>query len=219
MDRRVLLGCFNRKERWGLSARGLGIASMLLVVVTITSMLSIFPFLAVTNRVDADFLVIEGWIPEYAARVAAKEFLEGGYNSVISTGGPVSGTGGYINDYQTSASVGAGRLKAAGVPGELVQMVPSRVMNRDRTYASGVALRTWLDNHGIQPKGVNIVTEGPHARRTRLLFQKALGNKVKVGIIAVRSPDYDSTRWWLYSESIREVCSEAIAYLYARCFN
>ena len=65
---------------------------------------------------------------------------------------------------------------------------------------------------------VNIVTEDVHARRTRLLFQKALGNGVTVGIIAVPNPDYDAKRWWRYSEGVREVVGEVIAYLYARFF-
>ena len=34
----------------------------------------IYPFLAVTHRVDADILVVEGWIGPYAIQFAAKEF-------------------------------------------------------------------------------------------------------------------------------------------------
>ena len=37
-----------------------------------------------------------------------------------------------------------------------------------------------------------------------------------VGIIAVPNPDYDSSRWWRYSEGVKEVVSESVAYLYAR---
>lgn len=63
---------------------------------------------------------------------------------------------------------------------------------------------------------INVVTEGVHARRTRLLFQEAFGNRVQVGIIAVPNPDYASGRWWLYSEGVRDVIGEGIAYVYAR---
>jgi hypothetical protein len=65
-------------------------------------------------------------------------------------------------------------------------------------------------------KNFNVLTEDVHARRTRLLFQEAFGRDVKVGIIALPDPDYDPKRWWRYSEGVREVLGEGIAYLYAK---
>src|SRR5437660_1381181 len=78
----------------------------------------------------------------------------------------------YINDFHTNASVGADLLKGVGVPDESVQMVPSREMNRDRTYASAVALRNWFREHNMRVPSVNVLTENVHARRTQLLFEK-----------------------------------------------
>ena len=65
---------------------------------------------------------------------------------------------------------------------------------------------------------VNVLTEDVHARRTRLLFEMALGPGVKVGIIAVPNADYEAARWWRYSEGVRSVLGESIAYVYARFF-
>jgi len=62
------------------------------------------------------------------------------------------------------------------------------------------------------------MTEDMHARRTRLLFEEALGKSITVGIIAVPNPDYDARRWWRYSDGVREVIGESIAYIYARFF-
>jgi hypothetical protein len=181
-------------------------------------LLNVQSFLAETYRVNSNILVVEGWIHEYAIRGAAEEFKRGSYERVFTTGGPVVGIGGYINDFQTSASVGADLLKNSGVPPEVVQMVPSRVMDRDRTYGSAVALREWFRSHNMTMQSVNVVTENAHARRTRLLFEKALGKNVAVGIIAVSNPDYDKGRWWWYSEGVKDVGSEALAYVYARLF-
>ena len=97
-------------------------------------------------------------------------------------------------------------------------MVPSRIMDRDRTYGSAVALRNWFRDHNMAVSGIDVVTEDVHARRTRLLFEKALGKNVVVGIIAVPNPDYDWRRWWSYSEGVKGVGSEALAYAYARLF-
>ena len=176
----------------------------------------IYPFLAVTDRVDANVLVVEGWIHEYAIRTAVREFQGNHYGRIFTTGGPVDGAGGYVNDYQTVASVSADLLRKDGVANDSVQMVPSRVMERDRTYASAVALRHWFHAHNLPVRKINVVTEDVHARRTRLLFQKALGDNVTVGIIAVPNPDYDSKHWWRYSEGVKDVLGEGIAYLYAR---
>jgi uncharacterized SAM-binding protein YcdF (DUF218 family) len=175
----------------------------------------VYPFLAVTNRTNSDVLVVEGWIHDYASRAAVKEFREGGYRHVFTTGGPVQGSGGYINDYNTAASVGAGRLKQNGLPGEYLQMVPSRVMDRDRTYGSAIALRNWFRQRNAKVRAINVVTEDVHARRSWLLFRKAFGKDTAVGIIAVPNPDYDSKKWWRYSEGVKEVFSEAVAYIYA----
>jgi len=159
---------------------------------------------------------VEGWIHEYAIRAAMEEFRSSSYQQVLTTGGPVEGTGGYINDYQTSASVGADLLKKNGLPNESVQMVPSRVMDRDRTYGSAVALRNWFRENNSPVRSINVVTEDVHARRTGLLFRKALGDDVAVGVIAVPNPDYDSRYWWRYSQGVKDVVSETVAFIYAK---
>ena len=211
-------GLFTRKERWGLSWKGRVILSLLGFSTAVLILLNVQPFLAETDRVNTDLLVVEGWIHEYGIRGAVEEFKRGSYEQVFTTGGPVTGRGHYINDYQTSASVGADLLKNAGVPPDVVQMVPSRAMDRDRTYGSAVALREWFRSHNMAVHSVNVVTENAHARRTRFLFEKALGKNVAVGIIAVPNPDYDKGRWWLYSEGVKDVGSEALAYVYVRLF-
>jgi uncharacterized SAM-binding protein YcdF (DUF218 family) len=213
-----LWGILRRKERWGLSWRGRLILGLLGFSTAALVLLNVQPFLAETHRVNTDVLVVEGWIHEHAIRAAKKEFETGRYQRIFTTGGPVAGSGHYVNDYQTSASVGADLLKNAGVPPGSVQMVPSRVMDRDRTYGSAVALREWLDEHDMAVQSVNVMTEDAHARRTHLLFKKALGKNVTVGIIAVPNPDYDARRWWRYSEGVKDVGSEAFAYIYARFF-
>ena len=211
-----LCGLLVRKERWSLSWGGRLILALLALSSALFLLLNIHPFLAETHRVDTNVLVVEGWIHEYAIRAAEKEFKTGPYERVFTTGGPVIGIGGYINDYQTSASVGADLLKNAGVPPEAVQMVPSRVMDRDRTYSSALALRDWFRDHDLVIHRFNVLTEDCHARRTQLLFQEAFGKKFTVGVIPVSNPDFNPKDWWRYSDGVREVIGESIAYIYAR---
>src|SRR5438874_848894 len=211
-------GIIRLKERWGLSWHGRLFVTSVMLLAIYAVVLNVHPFLAVTHRANAKILVVEGWIDEYSIRAGADEFKTGDYEHIITTGGPVTGSGGYTNDYNTFASVGARRLKAAGVADESVLMVPSHVIGRDRTYSSAIALRRWLRDHNMALRSINVVTEDAHARRTRLLFQKALGDDVLVGIIAVPNPDYDSKHWWRYSEGVKGVISEGAAYLYAKFF-
>ena len=214
--RLACLGLFSRRERWGFSARGIflvvagGLSSALLVA------LAIYPFLAVTERVPADSLVVEGWVQDHGIRAATEEFTAGKYQLVFATGGPVHGIGAYHNDFSTAAAIGARKLTDAGLPLAQVHMVPSRTSERDRTYSSAVALCDWLRARHLTVHSLNVVTEDVHARRTRLLFQQAFGDLVSIGIISVPNPDYDARHWWRYSQGVREVISEGTAYLYAR---
>ncbi len=211
-------GIISRKERWGLSWRGWllitsgGLACFGFVFWNIQ------PFLAVTHRVDTNVLVVEGWTRRYAIRGGAEEFRNGTYDRIFTTGGPEAGSGGYTNDYNTAASVAAEMLKKFGISDDRVQMAPSHVIDRERTYSSAIALRDWFRQHHVSVRSMNIVTEGAHARRTRLLYQKAFGRNVAVGIISVPNSDYDPSQWWYYSDGVREIIGESIAYIYAKFF-
>jgi uncharacterized SAM-binding protein YcdF (DUF218 family) len=213
---RKLFGLFTRKERWGLSTRGWLAAVLIFLLAAALWLLNVQPFLAETHRVDAKILVVEGWIHEFAIRAAVSEFKSGSYEKIYTTGGPVVGEGGYSNDFNTSASVGAELLKKNGVADELLQMVPSHIAGRDRTYSSAVALRDWFRVHNVSIRSINVLTEDVHARRTQLLFQKAFGPGMTVGVISVPDPDYDAKHWWRYSEGVREVLGESIAWIYAK---
>jgi uncharacterized SAM-binding protein YcdF (DUF218 family) len=215
---RKFWGILTREARWGLSSRGWLVLIVIGFATGALLLLNVYPFLAVTDRVEADVMVVEGWVRPYAIRAAVKEFNAGGYRQIYTTGGPVTGKGGYINDFQTSASVGADLLRKEGISREVLQMVPCRVIGRDRTYSSAVALRDWFRKHDVQVRSFNIITEGAHTRRTRLLFKEALGKDVNVGVIAVPNPDFDARRWWYYSEGVEDVVEEALGYLYAKFF-
>ena len=215
---KMLFGLVNRKERWGLSWRGWFVLGAILLVSSYLWLIEIRPFLAVTDRVDANYLVMEGWVHQYAARATAAEFKAGSYQQIFITGLPVEGSGEYVSDSDTEAWVGAGLLKRSGISEQFLQRVPRRKVDRNRTYGSAIELKKWFREHALLVHSINIVTEDAHARRTRLLFQEALGPDVKVGIIAVQDPDYDPKRWWCYSEGVREILSESIAYIYAKFF-
>jgi uncharacterized SAM-binding protein YcdF (DUF218 family) len=116
----------------------------------------------------------------------------------------------------TCAAEAARILRGYGIPDERLVVVPTFESQRDRTYASAVALRDWFRDQKRVVAALNVVTEGPHSRRSRLMFEEAFGPQVAVGIVAIPDPDYESARWWKYSEGVKAVISEAAAYVYAR---
>lgn len=207
-------GLVSKRSRWGLSFRGWIALAAMITLAGFFLLIAVYPFLALTARVSPGFLVVEGWVSDYAIEFAAEEYTQGAYQEVFATGGPVYGIAAYRNDFSTAAGIGADRLKKLGI--SKVHMVPAPLSERDRTYASAVALRDWLRQRNLTPRSINVVTEDVHARRTRLLFQEALGDAVVVGVLAVPNPDYNPRRWWRYSEGVRDVLGEIIAYLYAK---
>ena len=129
--RSALWGLADCRERWSLSLRGWLLLIVLLLGLGSGLFLRVYPFLAVTDRVPTDILVVEGWIPPYAVRAAVAEFKSGSYAHIYTTGGPVDGSAQDDSVSQTSAYLAAERLGNAGTPGDVIRMVPS--FTRDRT--------------------------------------------------------------------------------------
>jgi uncharacterized SAM-binding protein YcdF (DUF218 family) len=213
--RRAFGGILIRKERWGLSGLGKGLLALIIVAMGFGSVHFAYPFLSITKKMNGEFLVVEGWIPASGLNQAIAEFRQGNYQKIITTGC-------IVNDEWnsgvklTAAERGANKLRRLGMPGDLVQPVPCWEGQNDRTYHSALALKKWFQESNVHPKSIDVVSQGPHARRTRLLFEHAFGKDVRVGIIGARDTDYDPVHWWRSSEGVRDVIGEWIAYIYAR---
>lgn len=131
------------------------------------------------------------------------------------TGGPLD-KGTPFAEYGTYAELTAKTLERMGFDPKVLHAVPARAVRKDRTYASAVALKTWLREHDTAASRINILTVGVHARRTRLLFQQAFGSDVRIGIVSMDEETFDPKRWWRSSQGFRSVMDEAIAFFYAR---
>ncbi len=215
-ERRAALGgLLCRRECWMLSGRGWLLALVLIVGLLAAVRYGAYPFLTVTDRVPADLLVIEGWSPPNTMRQASSEFLHGGYQRVVLIR-PVLETGDQYESGRYSGDYMARMLVADGVPKEKLSTLFPNVASKDRTFHSALTVKQWLKEGGMEIKALDVATLGPHSRRSRLMYQKAFGEGVKIGMIALDDHEYDAKRWWRTSEGVREVIGESIAYLYAR---
>ncbi len=172
----------------------------------------VYPFLAPNRPIpDADALVIEGWMPDYAIAAAAAEFRRGSYQLIITTGPPIR-HGSYLVAHQTFADLSAATLVALGVDPNRVIALPHSAIAVRRTASLAIALRQGLQDADVALQTVNLYSLGPHARRTWELCRAALTPEVQVGVLAAVPQEYEPACWWRTSSGVRVVLGEMIAY-------
>ncbi|HIF02718.1 MAG TPA: YdcF family protein [Nitrospinaceae bacterium] len=203
------------RERRVLTLSGWIVLLMTFGSVLFSIALFIHPFLAPIKSVGGDILVVEGWFPDYALKKVKDRFEKGPYKLLITVGGKYE-IGHPLEQYKSAAEAAASRLNAQGVPLEKIISIPITIFPvKDRTYHKALVVKKRLNKMGFTNASIDIVSIGVHARRSWILFEKAFSS-VDVGVIAIKPIEYDTTRWWLSSEGVRNVLSELIAYLYAR---
>ncbi len=212
---RVCWGLLRRRPCLVPTLRGWLLLGLSLAALLALAFRGIYPFLAVTNSVPGGVLVVEGWVPDYMLEVAIAEFKRNHYDRLFVTGIPLQ-NGAPLSEYKNYAHLGTATLVKLGLSTNDVQAVPAPLTRRDRTYGTAIVLKHWFRDHDLAPTKVNLITGNLHARRSRLMFEKALGKGVTVGVIAVPANDYDEQHWWRYSQGVRNVIGEIIAYTYAQ---
>jgi hypothetical protein len=173
------------------------------------------PFLAANDPLPDGVPVVEGWVPDFALHQVIQMLRDHPGQTIYVTGGPIE-IGGPLYQYKTLAELGASILRQMGLSASQVQPVPAPLVYKDRTFTSALALRDWFLAHGGIPAKINLISVGPHARRSRLLFQQVFGQRAQIGVTALTDPNYDAAHWWRTSQGVRTVTDELVAYGYAR---
>lgn len=171
-------------------------------------------FLSPNEPVQAQILVIEGWLPDYALKSVANKISSNHYDLVITVGGPLK-RGSFLSQYKTVANLAKSTLEKILEKTNIVA-VPAPFIKKDRTYVSALALKKWLQKNHIAYSKINVATLDVHARRSWVIFQKALGNNYSIGIIAIDDIYYDKNNWWSSSHGFRSIVDETIAYVYVK---
>ena len=190
-------------------------------IVSLPVIYSVSSGLSRTSRVEANVLLVEGWLPPYAVELAYDEYIKSSYEQVITTGIRISGSDEVsINDYpeffthegkkkltdnySSHAELARKKLISLGLDSSLVLAVPGKKVRLNRTLSSALAFRDWLETSEIEVDGINIVTIGTHARRTWMTYNKILDKKYQIGIISL--PDYreHSSKKYKVLKTLRE---------------
>ena len=207
----------SRKERWGLTIWG-WLVLLMIITGTITGfMRNIYSCLSPVHREKTDVLVLEGFVSDYVFEDAIREFHKGHYSLLVTTGTPIE-QGGLLAQYKNTARLAAESLKKLGFDSSCLAVVETDEIMHDRTYNSGVKFRQWLKANRPEVRAVNLMTLSVHGARSRVLFQEAMGDSVKVGIISLPNMYYGPYDWWHSSKGFRETLNEAIGYFYVRLF-
>ncbi|MCF7838371.1 MAG: YdcF family protein [Candidatus Marinimicrobia bacterium] len=207
--------CFGHRKHRG---RLLGLGALVLVLGLALSARplarGLYDYLAPYAPLGGEWLVVEGWVPDDGWPEIGTLFETGNYELLITTGGPHD-YGQALRAYPTFAESMAASALAHGLPPEKVRAIPAPATRRDRTFQSACSLAAALANDPAASRRLDLVTYGPHGRRSRLLFRRALGPAHQIGVVSLQPAQFNRTDWWRSSAGFRSVTGEAIAWLYA----
>jgi hypothetical protein len=174
-------------------------------------------FFSLTERYPAETLVVEGWIGIEGMRAAKAEFEHGGYQYIV-TSGAFSGNRWDSRHWNYATEAGE-LLVRLGVPADRVIEAAAPDSENHRTFESALIVAQVMQKRGLHPASVNVFSFGAHARRSRLVFAKALSSATNVGIIAWIPPGYHDGSWWKSSERSLDLIKETIGYLFEVLLN
>jgi hypothetical protein len=189
-----------------------------LVVLFFWFVVQSYSFLAVNAPIEADVLVVEGWLPDYALEEVVVEFRQGAYRKIITLGEPLR-HGYFLSQYKSYAALAAATLVTLGIDADRIVAIPFPPAERDRTRTSALHLQAWLRDNDPTIRAINLYSLGPHARRSWFLFRQTLRPTIQVGILSGTPKEYQPQCWWNYSAGVRSMLSETIGYVYASAFS
>lgn len=190
----------------------LAIAALLLVGLA----RGLYPFLATESPAGGGLLVVEGWGGAPVLDAATARFASGRYDRIATTGGAIDPDL-HVTAASNWADLARIGLASRGVDPARIEAVPTPPSAQNRTFLSAVMLRDRLEHEGDPPARLDVVTLGPHARRTRRLYRLAFGDGVDVGVVSAPPHRYAPDRWWATSEGSRTVITEAIGLAWSWC--
>jgi hypothetical protein len=212
---KIFWGFLEYKPQWSLTGKGwlfLIVTSGLIFIFLLTNLRN---FLAVHAPIDADALVIEGWVGDTVIKGGVGEFNRGNYRYIITTGNPIY-KGFFLTEYTNYAELARDSLIKLGVAPEKIITVAIPEVKQDRTAAMAMAVKNQLLLAKLPIKSLNIYSCDVHTRRSYLIYKRVLQPELQVGAIADADNSYDHQKWWTSSRGFRFVTEEAIAYIYAR---
>lgn len=161
-------------------------------------------------------LVVEGWLDAPELRQAVAVVRSGGYELVLTTGGPIEPLID-VGGWKSFALRAAAQLRAEGLTTVPVIALPAPETAQERSYVSALMVRAWVKQNDPTLAAIDLYSAGVHARRSWLVYRMAFGSSVEVGVLAARPPEYEPQRWWASSAGARAVIGETVGLAWTTC--
>ncbi|WPP50126.1 carbohydrate-binding domain-containing protein [Catalinimonas niigatensis] len=117
--------------------------------------------------------------------------------------------------FDSRAGSSAEVLIAEGIPAHLIHTIDAPRVSINKTYTTAEAVAKWLKEEDDNLRKINLITESTHARRSWMLYKKAIPKPVEVGVIAsIRNPNI-ADNWWKSNGNRRYVVSQTVKFWYA----
>ncbi len=202
---------------WLPNWKGWGLIIGITLLAAYASIKFAYPLLAPTQRVTANILIVEGWLPEYALEAAIDEFKQHPYELLLTSGGPLW-EGHHASGFHSYAELAAQVLRSLDFKTNQLHVAPGPKVWKHRTFQSALATSQYLAASKIEVTGINVMTLGPHGRRTKIIYDRVFESQCPVGIIAHPSSEYDKDRWGRTSEGTKHILTETMAATYEWIF-
>ena len=207
-----------KRQRWSLTFYGWLLLLVFLIALFVLFLKNIIGFLSFEETIEAKVLVAEGYVPDYSFHKMIEIFDEGNYELIVASGTSFD-QGYYLSEIKTSADLIARSLIFLGFDSTKLAVVPiPNRIHKNRTYTSALVTKEYLQKNHPEIKKVNIMSLGPHSRRSNYLFEMAYEPEIEVGNIVVPHAAVDKYNWYKSSRGFRTVLDELIGFFYVKFF-
>lgn len=175
---------------------------------------ALFLWFTADRPVGEGTMIVEGWASDHAVDEIVRLYRDGRYAAIITTGIPLSHARHVFGD-TSWADIAADALAERGVPRDRLTAVSGPRVARGRTEAMFTALRRHLRERGGLEGSFELVSVGPHARRSAFVLGEVLGPAARVGVVSLPHEHYTRWTWWTTSEGVKSLIAEAVGLPYA----
>lgn len=141
----------------------------------------------------------------YSIIINGHEIVINNQNATIIRNGDRMPTG-----FASNAELRANYLQAIGINKTRIQTISYQPSEYNKTLSSAKALDKYARQATLS--SFNIFTSGIHARRTWFTYKKILGKECSIGIISVKTNNFNKQNWWKSREGILMMMDEIISY-------
>lgn len=202
---------------------------MLFVTILPSSIFIVYAedFLSPVHENATDALLVECWIGKRGIEAAGSLYLSNNYSFIVLVGGLQESKWGEKTWNHTDYSKELLQNAFPEIEENRIMKVTTDIVTKNRTYASARSVEatittpsalTFRRNSEIQVQNITIFTEGAHARRSTLVYERVFPNETEVFGYAWKPDQLYQGPWYQSSYRAKNLATELIGYFYELIF-